>query len=281
MPSLHAEAADPAVPQPPAAAAPLRPAPGPREIVLIAGFSFLLYLVLGVGVALFVPGLRAGLVICETLSFVLPPLVAVRLFYLDGRAVLPFRRPLPRHLVAALFGTVGLNHLLTMYAVWQERLWPSPESLRALDGAYLSFQGPLEFVWLLAAVAIVPAVCEEILFRGFVQSGLVRLREQAWLGVAGTAVLFGVFHLHPWRFPMVVVLGLFLGWLRQTSGSLWPAILAHGLNNALTISLLAMGAVGDERAAGNVLTVALAAGLVLLALACGHARPGEGANRML
>ena len=277
MPSLPGEAAGPS--PSPALSSDLRPAPGRREVLLVLGLVFLLNIVFGT--ALLMAGLRASIVVTQALAFVLPPLVALRLFYLDGRSVLPFRRPAPRHLLAAILGTLGLNHLLRFYDAWQERVWPPPESLRHLWDGLLAFEGPLDFVWLLAAVAAAPALCEEILFRGFVQSGLVRHSEAAWRGVAATALIFGVFHLDPWRFVVAVLLGLFFGWLRLVSGSLWPAILAHALNNALSISLIALGLAAADRAPGSVLTAAAAAALVLLAIVLGRPRPGAVADRML
>ena len=279
MPPQPGAAAGPASPQQPAAAPALRPAPGRREIVLVLGLVFVLNLAFGT--ALLIAGLRTSLVATQALAFALPPLAALRLFYLDGRAVLPFRRPAPRHLLAAILGTIGLNHLLTIYAAWQEQVWPQPEPLRAMFEALLSYQGPLDFLWLVAAIAVAPAVCEEILFRGFVQAGLVHQARAAWQGVAATALVFGVFHLDPWRFVMVTVLGLFLGWLRHAGGSLWPAILAHALNNALTLALLAAGLVAADRAPWSVPSAAAAAALVLLAVRIGRAPPGTPADRVL
>lgn len=275
---LQSEAAGPS-PSSSAGAPGLRPAPGRRETLLVLGLVFVLNLAFGT--AFLLAGLRTSLVLTQALAFALPPLAALRLFYLDGRSVLPFRRPAPRHVAAAVCGTIGLNHLLSMYAAWQERIWPQPEPLRALFESLLSYRGPLDFVWLLASVAIVPAICEEVLFRGFVQSGLVRQSEKAWSGVAATAVIFALFHLDPWRFVMVALLGLFLGWLRQASGSLWPAILAHALNNTLSIALVATGTAGVDRAPGGLVSTVLAAGLTLLALFLGRRRSEEGANRML
>ena len=266
MPPPDSEAAGPstALPGP----LDLRPAPGRREVLLILGLVFVLNLAFGT--ALLLAGIRTSLVVTQALAFALPPLVALRLFYLDGRAVLPFRRPATRHLAAAVLGTIGLNHLLTIYAAWQERIWPQPEPLRAIFDALLAYQGPLDFAWLLVSLALVPAVCEEILFRGFVQSGLVRQSQAAWRGVVATALVFGVFHLDPWRFVMVAVLGLFLGWLRQSSGSLWPPILAHALNNALSVALIAAGVAAADRAPGTILTAVVAAALVLLSFPLGR-----------
>jgi membrane protease YdiL (CAAX protease family) len=258
---------------------PLRPAPGRREIVLVLGLVFVLHLALGF--ALLLAGLRTSLLVTQALAFALPPLGALRLFYLDRRAVLPFGLPAPRHLVAAVCGTLGLNHLLTFYGAWQERIWPQPEALRVSTEALLRSDGALDFVALLAVLALVPAFCEEILFRGFVQSGLVRQAARPFTGVVTTAVVFGLFHLDPWRFLLVVPLGIFLGWLREASGSLWPAILAHALNNGLTIAVTSAGLAASDRAPGTAATAGLAAGLVTLALFAGRRAPGTAAERVL
>jgi len=257
----------------------LRPAPGRREIVLVLGLVFVLNLALGF--ALLLAGLRTSLLVTQALAFALPPVWALRLFYLDRRAVLPFGLPASRHVAAAVCGTLGLNHLLTFYGAWQERVWPQPEALRASTEALLSSDGALDLVALLAAIALVPAFCEEILFRGFVQSGLVRQSVRPWSGVIATAVIFGLFHLDPWRFFLVVPLGIFLGWLREASGSMWPAILAHGLNNTLTVAMTSAGLAASGRAPGNAGTALLAAGLVALALFAGRPRPGSARERVL
>jgi len=267
------------LPPSPIAPPPLRPAPGRREIVLVLGLVFVLELALGF--ALLLAGLRTSLLVTQALAFALPPVWALRLFYLDRRAVLPFGLPAPRHVTAAVFGTIGLNHLLTFYGAWQERVWPQPESLRAATESLLSSEGTLDFLALLLAIAIVPAFCEELLFRGFVQSGLVRQAARPWTGVVATAVVFGLFHLDPWRFLLVVPLGIFLGWLRETSGSLWPAILAHALNNSLTIGFTSAGLTASDRAPGTASTALLAAVLVTLALVTGRRPAGRAEDRVL
>jgi sodium transport system permease protein len=264
---------------PPPHAAALRPAPGRRETALVLGLVLALNLLLGV--ALLLAGLRVTLLVTQALAFALPPIVAVRLFYLDRRRVLPFRAPAPRHLLAALAGGAGLNHLLTLYGVWQEWVWPQPESWRASIESLLRPSGTLDLAEILVTVAMVPAFCEEILFRGFVQSGLVRQAVRPWAGITATALVFGLFHLDPWRFVMAAALGLFLGWLRQVSGSLWPAILAHAVNNVLTITLYSSGIVSGDRARVSALTVLGAAGLVTLAWLLGRRPAGGPAERVL
>ncbi len=86
----------------------------------------------------------------------------------------------------------------------------------------------------LLAVTLAPMV-EEVLFRGVLLSALAR-RWTGPVAVLGSALLFAFAHLPDLDFnflamPELLVLGLALAWLRLRSGSLWPAILAHGLHN--------------------------------------------------
>jgi len=90
-------------------------------------------------------------------------------------------------------------------------------------------------IWLgVLALSVFPAVAEETLFRGFVLSGL-RKRFGRWTSVGLTALLFAVLHVDPYRFLAVCVLGVFLGFVAVSTGSLYPAIAIHGLNNLLVL----------------------------------------------
>ncbi|RDJ00033.1 CPBP family intramembrane metalloprotease [Dyella solisilvae] len=90
----------------------------------------------------------------------------------------------------------------------------------------------------LIVVSLGPLV-EELLFRGVLLSAVSRHVGNAW-AIVLTALLFAVVHLPDLSFlwyalPNLALLGLVLGWLRVQSGSIWPAVLAHGMNNLLAV----------------------------------------------
>jgi len=88
-------------------------------------------------------------------------------------------------------------------------------------------------VWL--AMALGPAVGEELLFRGF----LLRLLASRWSGalaVLGSAAAFGVAHLDWVHGAAAFLLGGYLGALTQRAGSLRPALLCHVTNNSLAVA---------------------------------------------
>jgi membrane protease YdiL (CAAX protease family) len=80
-------------------------------------------------------------------------------------------------------------------------------------------------------------VLEELVFRGYLLTA-IRARVGPVAAIASTAVLFGLFHLSdPAVVPVLVVIGVLLGWVRQRSGSVYPAIAAHLVNNVAAMAI--------------------------------------------
>jgi sodium transport system permease protein len=91
---------------------------------------------------------------------------------------------------------------------------------------------------LLIGIAVLPGVCEEVLFRGLaVYAWQTRLRP-AWLCVAVGAA-FAFFHFDIYRMAPVFLLGVILTGVRIMSGSLFPGMLWHMVNNSLALSATA------------------------------------------
>ncbi len=102
------------------------------------------------------------------------------------------------------------------------------------------------FVFLLTlfSTAILAPVAEEIFFRGFIYSGL-----RGRIGVIGAMLastfFFTTLHFSLDAFVPIFVLGLFLAWLYEKTGSLYPGIILHASNNAIAvIALFIMQAAG-------------------------------------
>lgn len=92
----------------------------------------------------------------------------------------------------------------------------------------------LDAVLVGVVVAVAPAVCEELVFRGLALTALTaRLGPTA--GVVLSAALFGLIHVDPPQAAGAAVLGVVLGWVTHRTGSLWPAMAAHAANNALAV----------------------------------------------
>jgi membrane protease YdiL (CAAX protease family) len=104
------------------------------------------------------------------------------------------------------------------------------------------------FLLLLLAVGIAPGFGEEMLFRGFLQRGLVSRLGTCW-GVLLSAALFGLAHLDPVHSSLAFLLGVYLGVVTQLAGCIRTAILCHVLNN--TLGILAPGLIPNVLPAGG------------------------------
>lgn len=96
--------------------------------------------------------------------------------------------------------------------------------------------------WLtFSALAIAPAVCEELAFRGFILSGLQRSRHK-WLPIVVSALLFGIIHMIPKQQFNASLLGLVLGLLAVRSKSLIPCMLFHLIFNGTQVYISSLDA---------------------------------------
>jgi membrane protease YdiL (CAAX protease family) len=84
----------------------------------------------------------------------------------------------------------------------------------------------------LLVLGAVPA--EEILFRGLLLRGFLQ-RHRPALAVWASALLFMAAHGNPIQFPVALMIGATAGWYYQETGSLWPGLVAHGLQNLLAV----------------------------------------------
>ena len=102
-------------------------------------------------------------------------------------------------------------------------------------GALLAAGGMELFVQFLS-LCLVPAVTEELFFRGALQ-GLLRPSGSA-AAIFGTALLFGLLHLDLAQGLTAFICAVFLGWLAERSGSILPGMLLHFINNTLAFLTL-------------------------------------------
>ena len=89
-------------------------------------------------------------------------------------------------------------------------------------------------IWILLSMAIIPAICEEFLFRGFVLNQLLVPGHSA-RAVLVSAVMFGLFHRHLFLFFPGTLAGILFAIMVIRSGTLLTAILAHFTVNASAI----------------------------------------------
>lgn len=198
-----------------------------RELVVFAGFLFMLLFYVGQLVTLWDP--LAGNTVTQTLLILLPSLLFLRWHRLPVRETLALTPVPPRYLLGGLalsMATVFLAHLIL--TIQSNSLPYSEEYARQMKLLIIPPGRPLWIV--LIVIAVLPAICEEVLFRGLVQGILKnRLSQNQLIVVIG--ILFGVFHLSLFRFLPTGTLGMVLAYLRIRTGSILPCMCLHMAHN--------------------------------------------------
>ena len=115
-------------------------------------------------------------------------------------------------------------------------------------------------------IALLPAICEEICFRGALQRIMIQICKNPWIGIIVTSILFSALHLQFQGFLPRMFLGIILGAIYWYSGSLWPSILAHFVNNAIQVIVVSYFPVFIEKNPPVPLYLALASGLFIWGL---------------
>lgn len=92
------------------------------------------------------------------------------------------------------------------------------------------------FLFTLFHVAVVPSICEEILFRGYVLRNFEKSMATG-AAIVLSGLLFGLYHIRLTQLIPLAVLGMLLAWMTIRTGSIWPAVMAHFANNGSAVSL--------------------------------------------
>jgi membrane protease YdiL (CAAX protease family) len=172
----------------------------------------------------------------ELSSVGLPLAVFLRLRGFNiGRALgLSYRGTAP--LAGAVLMGAATVVVIPQFEAWQARLIHPPEEYLEALAEFISLKQGESVVWALVCLALVPALCEEALFRGILLKACLA-RWSKPLTIVGVGMVFGLFHLDLWRWPLLSVVGMLLTWTAAEAASLWPPIVFHLVNNSVSLLL--------------------------------------------
>ncbi len=165
-----------------------------------------------------------------------PALLMATMLTTSLRSSLRIRMPHWTTLPLAILLGVTLHPMYVMLAEWISYTYPISEQAAAAMKPFTDQIGAAPWLTVLFLMALVPAICEELAFRGFIFGGLVRHRGRL-RAVVITALLFGISHGVLQQSIAATIMGLLLGWIALRTGSVLPSILVHFTNNALSISM--------------------------------------------
>ena len=165
------------------------------------------------------------------LSFMLPVLVYRLLSPRRERIPMMLEPRLPRHLWLVLPAAIALVYctaIANSFFVRALGLTGVSSSAPAVDALQ-----PHEAILLYMATALVPAFCEEFLFRGLILPELLPYGRTT--AVLGSAILFGLMHQSFDQMLYATVAGIVLALVAMESGSIWGGVIIHLFNNLLSV----------------------------------------------
>lgn len=225
---------------------------------------FLIGTLIGAAVsALFVSGgdtgMKIGQGVASIFMFVVPPIVYYYITRKENRMqALGLRRlSSPWWLiivaVALIFVSIPVTTTLT---TWNEGMhlggafsgiekWMKEleETAQALTDKMTNVDTIGGLLLNLLVIALIPAVGEEMTFRGVIQQSLTR-RMNPHIAIILSAAIFSFFHFQFFGFFPRLFLGILLGYMFYITGSLWTSILMHFVNNGAAVTLYYLGNIG-------------------------------------
>ena len=171
-----------------------------------------------------------GLALTE-LGLLACTLLAVRITGQSFRSVFPIRLPKFGQVMGTLllwagcFLSVMLVTLILMCFFPEGYLQVSS----SINSVFSTVPAPLRFF----IVAVMPAVCEEAMHRGFIQYSFQSIRRD-WVIILCMGLIFGLFHMDPYRFLPTALLGIGLSYVMQKTHNLLLPALFHFTNNFLS-----------------------------------------------
>lgn len=195
--------------------------------------------------------LMVMLVITQAVSYLLPAIIAARTLFGGEwlRAIGLRPLPLPLRLLVGVMifvATVPFTAYLAQLNLsvdlseWQAAI--EGDVAHILEEIIVNTSSSV-FVVVLLAIALLPAFGEEMVFRGLLQPGFIRMTGSAHFGIWVTAGFFGLVHLQFAGILPRVFLGAVLGFLAFHSQRLWIPIVAHALFNGVQAVAARLGAI--------------------------------------
>ena len=146
-------------------------------------------------------------------------------------------------LLAAMLAVV-VHPVVSTLANGIRALYPISEQTLAKLQSFQTLLGDAPNIFaLLLMIAVLPAICEELAFRGFILSGLRRMKN-TWLAVLIASLLFGIAHQMLQQSIAAFAVGMLIGFVSIKCNSIFPCMLYHLIHNSLPI--LVLTAFGDS-----------------------------------
>lgn len=214
-----------------------RSAPTPGMALWLFGIALLLLFYAGSYVQQ--RDIWSGILITQWLLFALPLVSLLWYVRVNLRETLSLRLPSRGALIAALIIAAAWVVLIMQVGYWQQKVLPIPDELaEQMEGLFAG--GERSVLVTLLVLAATPAICEELLFRGAILSGLRQILP-VWATIIAVGLLFGLMHISVYRIVSTALSGMVLTYLVLRSRSIVTAMIGHFMVNGAAVLVTSSG----------------------------------------
>ena len=176
----------------------------------------------------------------QVFGLLIPALLFTRLHTSQVASFLRFRRVPLKILGLSIVALLALIPVVQWFGVLSDGL-PWPDSIRTFEQSQMELierilTQDFSLLFTISMLALTPAICEEVLFRGYFQRQAERSYGVIW-GIVLSGVIFGLYHLRLTQAIPLSMLGVFMAYLTWRTRSIFPAMLVHLANNSFAAVL--------------------------------------------
>ena len=194
------------------------------------------------------------------LALALPPLLDMGVKRLPLQQVLPFQKTRFSTALACVFLGMGVCMLANFPANWMMDFLEWAGYNGTVPDSPLTGEPSIQALYVIS-LAVIPALVEELVFRGAVLHGLRRFGDG--FAIVGSAFLFGMFHGNLVQLPFAFFCGLALAFVVVKTGNLWVSVAIHFLNNGLSAAITLLQWYQGDVLANAVYLIAFSAWVLL------------------
>jgi len=180
--------------------------------------------------------------------FIIPAFIIAYIFHSKSATYLKFKqvtiRPIILTIIILLASLPIINSLGVLnegmqFPEWLQEIenWMKEQEEKAevITQAFLQMNSVGSLVFIIFMIGILPAIGEELIFRGILQRLFAEWTKNIHWGIIIAATLFSAMHMQFYGFFPRLILGILLGYLFYWSGSIWVPMLGHFINNTTAV----------------------------------------------
>lgn len=204
-----------------------------------------------------------GVVIPQIVMVGLPLLASIYI-KADLKQVFCIKIPKIKYIIAAVLLWMGTYCVSMLISNGLTVLFP--KSVESLNADFSTILEGVPFWCGLLLIAALPAVCEEMFFRGYMFTAF-RQKRKIVFAIVVVSILFGAMHMSLIKLLPTAILGATLAYAVYKSGSIFVSMLIHFLNNAFSVVIMYYGTeipvLNDETLSSEIMIV-----MAILAVVC-------------